>query len=84
MIILPGTRIGSVAARYDGDVEYSIEWGGHEVTPPVSVSPTGTLTLTSLLDHESIRRLSLIVTAMPTDKPELAASTNVVIEVSKQ
>ncbi|XP_042222155.1 fat-like cadherin-related tumor suppressor homolog isoform X3 [Homarus americanus] len=77
----PGTRIGSVGARYDGELEYSVEWGGHETSPPVSVSSQGTLTLTSLLDHEDIHRLSLIVTALPTDKPELASSTNVVIEV---
>ncbi|XP_042207000.1 fat-like cadherin-related tumor suppressor homolog, partial [Homarus americanus] len=75
------TRIGSVGARYDGELEYSVEWGGHETSPPVSVSSQGTLTLTSLLDHEDIHRLSLIVTALPTDKPELASSTNVVIEV---
>nr|XP_053631087.1 fat-like cadherin-related tumor suppressor homolog isoform X2 [Cherax quadricarinatus] len=77
----PGTHIGSVGARYDGELEYTVEWGGHEISPPVSVSSEGTLTLTSLLDREDVRRLSLIVTAMPVDKPELAASTNVVIEV---
>ncbi|XP_063848744.1 fat-like cadherin-related tumor suppressor homolog isoform X3 [Scylla paramamosain] len=77
----PGTRIGSVGARFDGELEYSIEWGGHESSPPVSVSPLGSLTLTSLLDHEKDRRLSLIVTATPTDRPELASSTNVVLEV---
>lgn len=52
------------------------------MSPPVSVSPEGTLTLTSLLDHEVVHRLSLIVTASPVDKPELASSTSVIIEVS--
>lgn len=77
----PGTHIGSVGARFDGELEYTVEWGGHEMSPPVSVSPGGILTLTSLLDHEEVHRLSLIVTAMPVDKPELASSTTVVIEV---
>ncbi|KAG0721076.1 Protocadherin Fat 1 [Chionoecetes opilio] len=77
----PGTQIGSVGARFDGELEYSIDWGGREASPPVSVSPVGRLTLTALLDHEKDRRLSLIVTATPTDRPELASSTNVVLEV---
>ncbi|XP_064094852.1 fat-like cadherin-related tumor suppressor homolog isoform X3 [Macrobrachium nipponense] len=77
----PGTRIGSVGARYDGELEYTVDWGGQEVTPPVSVTQEGILTLTSRLDREEIQRLSLIVTALPVDEPELATSTNVVIEV---
>lgn len=80
----PGTQIGSVGARFDGELEYSIEWGGHESSPPVSVSPLGSLTLTALLDHETDRRLSLIVTATPVDRPELASSTNVILEVSEE
>ncbi|KAG7169023.1 fat-like cadherin-related tumor suppressor-like, partial [Homarus americanus] len=65
----PGTRIGSVGARYDGELEYSVEWGGHETSPPVSVSSQGTLTLTSLLDHEDIHRLSLIVQDVNDESP---------------
>lgn len=70
-----------MAARYDGELQYVVDWGGHEVSPPVSVSPSGTLTLTALLDHEETQRLSLIVTAVPIAEPELAASTTVEIEV---
>lgn len=82
LLTTPGTRIGDVAARYDGELQYVVDWGGHEVSPPVSVSPSGTLTLTALLDHEETQRLSLIVTAVPIAEPELAASTTVEIEVS--
>ena len=68
-------------ARWDGELEYGIEWGGHDTSPPISVSPEGTLSLISLLDYEDQSRFSLVVTATPLDQPELATTTIVIVEV---
>ena len=77
----PGTEIGSVKARWNGDIEYSVEWQDLESSPPILVSPEGILKLVSLLDYEIEARFSLIVIATPKEQPELSSNCIVVIEV---
>lgn len=73
--------MGSVAARWHGELEYTLEWAVKDVSPPLAVSPGGALTLATLLDYETMPQALLVVTASPRDLPELAVTTTVLLEV---
>lgn len=77
---LLGSFIGAVAARFEGALEYTVDWSG-DGAPPIGVSPEGMLTLRTLLDYEKQIKFTIEVSAFPLSEPELSTSTIVIIEV---